>query len=177
MPLKMLHSTRREFAGSLAIAFGGCILPAVLGADAGGQKMREGPPATPGDSRTSLHQEVELPATAARIENALLDGKQFAEFSGMPATIDAQEGGAFSMFGGMIVGRNVEIVAGHRIVQAWRPSGWQAGLYSIAKFEFRARGARTLVVLDHTGFSAGLHDHLTWGWNEHYWGPLKKYLA
>ena len=33
------------------------------------------------------------------------------------------------------------------------------------------------VVLDHTGFPAGDYDHLSAGWHEHYWDPLKKFLA
>jgi hypothetical protein len=76
--------------------------------------MQQLPPASPNDPRTSLHQEVELAATASRIEGALLDAKQFAAFTGLAATIDAHEGGAFSLFGGLIVGRNIELVSGQR---------------------------------------------------------------
>jgi activator of HSP90 ATPase len=139
--------------------------------------MQQLPPASPGDPRTSLHQEVELAATASRIEGALLDAKQFAAFTGLAATIDAHEGGAFSLFGGLIVGRNIELVSGQRIVQAWRPTHWNPGVYSIAKFEFRPSGSGTLVVLDHTGFPAGEYDHLSSGWYSHYWDPLKKLFA
>ena len=31
-------------------------------------------------------------------------------FSGMPAEIDPKAGGAFTLFGGMIVGRNIELI-------------------------------------------------------------------
>ena len=127
--------------------------------------------------RTSLHQDVELAAGVSRIETALLDSKQFAAFSGMPATIDPHEGGAFSLFSGMIAGRNVELAEGKFLVQAWRPTHWEAGVYSIVRFGFRSNGTRTTVVLDHTGFPAGDYDHLFSGWHEHYWEPLKKYLA
>ena len=55
---------------------------------------------------------------------ALLSSKEFVRrFSGMPAEIDPKVGGAFSMFGGLIVdGVTVELVADKRIVQAWRPA-------------------------------------------------------
>ncbi|HEY1499968.1 MAG TPA: SRPBCC family protein [Acidobacteriaceae bacterium] len=139
--------------------------------------MPQLPPRNPDDPRTALHQEVVLPASAARIASVLLDGKQFAACTGLPATIDAHEGGAFSMFGGMIVGRTVEIVAGQRIVQAWRPADWPAGIFSIVKFEFRSSGSGTVVVFDHTAFPAGDYDHLTAGWNAHYWEPMKKFLV
>jgi len=175
MHSKVQGPTRRQFGGGLALVLGS--IAAGLDSEAAGQSMQQLPPASPNDPRTSLHQEVELAATASRIEGALLDAKQFAAFTGLAATIDAHEGGAFSLFGGLIVGRNIELVSGQRIVQAWRPTHWNPGVYSIAKFEFRPSGSGTLVVLDHTGFPAGEYDHLSSGWYSHYWDPLKKLFA
>ncbi|HEX4308599.1 MAG TPA: SRPBCC family protein [Acidobacteriaceae bacterium] len=173
----MRSSTRRQFAGSLAAVLGAFTMPVILRADSREQSMQQLPPRNPNDPRTALHQEVELPASAPRIANVLLDGKQFAALTGLPATIDGREGGAFSMFGGLIVGRTVEIVAGQRIVQAWRPTDWPSGIYSIVKFEFKPSGSGTVVVFDHTAFPAGEYDHLTAGWNLHYWEPMKKFFA
>jgi activator of HSP90 ATPase len=164
--------TRRGFAGGLVAG-----LVVGLRAEATGQSMQQIQARAPGDGRTSLHQEVALAAASSRVETALLDAKQFAAFSGLAAAIDAHEGGAFSLFSGMIVGRNVELVAGKRIVQAWRPPDWEPGVYSLVRFEFRANGSGTLVVLDHTGFPPGDFEHLTSGWQEHYWEPLKKFLT
>lgn len=171
MQSKVRGLTRRRFAGGFALALGGAA------AGLRGQSMQQVPSSAANDTRTSLHQEVELAANAARIETALLDAKQFAAFTGLAATIDRQEGGAFSLFGGLIVGRNVELVSGTRVVQAWRPTHWDPGVYSMVKFEFKPKGSGTLVVLDHTGFPAGEYDHLAWGWTAHYWDSLRKFLA
>jgi len=170
-------STRREFAARFALVVGGLAGASAFSRKAGGQSMQQLPPIKPGDTRTSLHQEVELVASASRIESVLLDAKQFAACTGLAATIDAHEGGAFSLFGGLIVGRNVELVPGERIVQAWRPTHWDPGVYSVVKFAFKPSGSGTLVILDHTGFPAGDFDHLSAGWHEHYWEPLKKFFA
>ena len=124
-----------------------------------------------------VHQEVSFKASPKRIYDALLDSTQFAAFTGAPATIDAKVGGAIDAFGGMIVGVNAELVPNQRIVQAWRPTHWDPGIYSIAHFEFNARGSETTLVFDHTGFPAGEFDHLDWGWHNHYWDPLKKFLV
>ncbi len=169
--------TRREFAERLALALGWFAASSVVLRQAAGQSMQQLPPTKPVDRRTALHQEVQLPATATQIEGVLLDAKQFAAFTRLPATIDPHEGGAFSLFGGLIVGRNIELVPGQRIVQAWRPTHWDPGVYSVAKFAFKPSGSATLVVLDHTGFPAGEFDHLSSGWYAHYWEPLKKFLA
>ncbi len=135
-------------------------------------------PSTPANAmRTSLHQEIDLNAAPERIFDILVDSRQFAAFTGMPATIDPSPGGAFNTFGGLIEGRNVEIVANQRIVQAWRPTSWEPGVYSMVHFELKASSGGTTLVLDHTGFPEGDFDHLDPGWHLRYWDPLKKYLA
>jgi len=139
--------------------------------------MEQKPPTAANAMRTSLHQEIALDAAPERVFHVLLDSKQFAAFTGMPATIDPAPGGTFNSFGGMIEGRNVETVSGRRIVQAWRRTSWDPGVYSIVHFELQAAGSGTTLILDHTGFPEGDFDHLDSGWHMRYWDPLKKYLA
>jgi activator of HSP90 ATPase len=135
------------------------------------------PATTPNQMRTSLHQEIELNAPPERIFHILLDSKEFAAVTGMAATIDPSAGGAFNTFGGLIEGRNIEIVPSSRIVQAWRPANWTPGVYSLVHFELKASSTGTTLVLDHTGFPEGDFDHLDPGWYMRYWDPMKKYLA
>jgi activator of HSP90 ATPase len=171
-------STRRQMiAGVAATAFGGLAVSMNVWARAGQQGTKEAPSAAANQARTSLHQEIELKAAPQRIYEILLDSKQFAAFTGMPATIDPAAGGALTMFGGMIVGRNVELVPRQRIVQAWRPTHWDPGVYSVVKFELKPQGSGTLLILDHTGFPEGDYDSLFKGWGLRYWDPLKKYLG
>ncbi len=134
------------------------------------------PPPSSNNTRTSLHQEIVLKSSLTRIYSVLLDSKQFAAFSHEPADIHSEAGGAFSMFGARILGRNVELVPNQRIVQAWRSAGWAPGVYSIVRFEFKEQGAQTLVVLDHSGFPEGQYDNLYSGWKSHYWDPLQLFF-
>jgi activator of HSP90 ATPase len=92
---------------------------------------------------TSIHQEVDFKAMPARIYEVLLDAKQFSAFTKDTAEIQPQPGEAFKLFGGRIEGRNVELIPNQRIVQAWRPASWPAGVYSIVRFELVARGSGT----------------------------------
>jgi len=80
------------------------------------------------------------------------------------------------LFAGHIVGRNVELVPGQRIVQAWRVVTWPEGVYSIARFELKSQAAGTHLVFDHTGFPEDLRDHLAEGWQSNYWALLQKYF-
>jgi activator of HSP90 ATPase len=142
-------------------------------------------------SRTaeSIHQERVFRASRKRVYDALTDLRQFAKIvelsgamEGTPpgtkaAEISAVAGGAFTIFGGHIVGRQVELVPDQRIVQAWRVVDWKPGDYSIAKFELTEQGEETRLLFDHTGFPRGAAEHLASGWEEHYWEPLRKFLA
>jgi activator of HSP90 ATPase len=129
-------------------------------------------------SRTSLHQEVSFRAAPARIYDVLMSSRDFSAFTAVPATIDPKLGGAINLFGGQIVGRNIELTPGKRIVQAWRPvADFPPGVYSLVKIELTPTGSGTALVLDHTGFPQGHYDHLYAGWDSHYWTPLRKFLA
>lgn len=165
--------TRREAV--LALIGSGILMGRRAGAQQPGMQQA---PATPANqARTSLHQEIELEAGPQRIFDLLIDSKLFAAFTGMPATIDPKPGGAFSTFGGLIEGRNIEIISGQRLVQAWRPTSWDSGVYSVVHFELKPRGAGTIAILNHTGFPEGDFDHLDQGWYLRYWNPMKKFLA
>lgn len=137
----------------------------------------------------AIHQEVIFKAAPKRVYDALTDASQFQKVESLsaamkstdinshPAVIGREAGGAFSLFGGYIVGRQIELVANQRIVQAWRVASWAPGIYSIAHFELAEQGPTTKLVFDHTGFPAGTAEHLAAGWHANYWEPLEKFLA
>jgi uncharacterized protein YndB with AHSA1/START domain len=184
--------TRRDFSVRLAAFF-----PAIgfSGAAFGfACRPRTSPPAATDEishSCEAIHQEVVFKASRKRVYDALTDAKQFnkviqlsaAVSSGMvpatakPAEITPEPGGAFSIYGGYITGRQIELVLGERIVQAWRTARWSPGVYSVAKYELTEEGTSTKLVFDHTGFPNGDADHLAQGWHGNYWEPLAKFLA
>ena len=173
---RLLTPTRRQLIRSVAITFAGLAAASKLQVVAQ-QSVKEAPATAANWSRTFLHQEVDFKASPQRLYEILLDAKQFAACTGMPAEIDAKEGGAFSTFGGVIAGRNIELLPNQRIVQAWRPARWAPGVYSVVKFELKPHGTETSIVLDHTGFPEGDFDGLDSGWKLRYWDPMKKFLA
>ncbi|HEY1806513.1 MAG TPA: SRPBCC domain-containing protein, partial [Terracidiphilus sp.] len=174
MKSKIARLTRRQATAGIAIVLGKLTIGGYAGAQ---QPATATTPSAANETRTSLHQEIELPAAPKRVFEILLDSKLFAAFTGMAAQIDPHPGGVFTTFGGLIEGRSVELITGQRIVQAWRPTSWDPGVYSIVRFDLKARDAETRLVLDHTGFPQGDFDHLDPGWHERYWNPLIKYLA
>ena len=121
---------------------------------------------------SNIHQEVTVGAPPPRVYQALIDSKRFGEITGAPATGGSTEGEAFSVFGGHITGRHVELVPGQRVVQAWRAKTWPEGCYSIVRFELQAQGQGTKIVFDHDGFPEDMKEHLAKGWQANYWDKL-----
>ncbi len=176
-PPSRAQITRRHLLSGLSVALGSLTSGFHLWGRVPQQEIKQTPSSSANQDRTSLHQEVHLAASPQRLYDVFLDSKQFAAFTGMPADIDPKAGGALAMFGGLIVGRNVELVPAARIVQAWRATHWGEGVFSIARFDLKSAGTGTKLALDHKGFPAGQFDHLDDGWRGHYWEPLAKYLA
>jgi activator of HSP90 ATPase len=131
-----------------------------------------------------IHQEADFKVSPGVVYQTLLSSakfsactkKSFPVFTDKSAVIDSIAGGSFSVFDGHIIGRILELVPGQRIVQAWRVVDWPAGVYSIAKFELKPQGSGTHLVFDHVGFPEGLKEHLSTGWQQHYWDALNSYF-
>jgi activator of HSP90 ATPase len=121
-----------------------------------------------------IHQEQTLNASPRAVYDALTTAATFGEMTSAPASIDSAEGGEFSLFGGMISGRNIECLPGRRLVQAWRAKAWDEGVYSVVRFELHAEGSQTRAVLDHAGYPDGTGEHLDEGWHPNYWAPLAR---
>src|SRR5690348_16811975 len=90
-----------------------------------------------------------------------MDSRQHEAFTrnGEAAISDAV-GGAFSTHGGVISGRNVELVPNERIVQAWRVANWPEGVYSLVRIDLEPDAKGTKLTLHHRAIPAGERDHL-----------------
>lgn len=178
-----LAPTRRQMIVSTAMAAGALALGPIRAAAAEGEISH---------TAESIHQETVFNAGPKRVYDALTRTQQFdkvvklsaAMNSGMkqklgaePTKISPVPGGAFSLFGGYVTGRQVELIPNQRIVQAWRAGSWAPGIYSIARFELAPQGSGTKLIFDHTGFPPGEAQHLAEGWKGNYWEPLAKSLG
>lgn len=121
----------------------------------------------------SIHQDVSIAGTPKAVYEILLGSEKFTEMSGgREAKISSDVGGEVSLFGGAIVARNVELIPGKRVVQAWRSSDWPEGVYSIVRFELSADGAATKLSFDQSGHPDEAESHLNEGWKQMYWTPM-----
>jgi len=128
------------------------------------------------ETETAAIEPLTIPASPARVYQALLDGAQFGAFTDLTAEIHPQAGGRFQLLGGQIEGRFVELVPPRRIVQAWRSASWPAGIYSIVRLDLIPDAEGTRLLLEPIGFPEGPWRHLETGWQSDYWEMLGRYL-
>ena len=179
-PSNVVRSDRRQWIVATALTAGGLVLKPAEAWAAGDSGLSH--------AADAIHQEVVFTQSPKRVYEALTDAQQFQKIellgeasksidvTSKPAEISRAPGGEFSLFGGYIVGRQLELVPNQRIVQAWREPIWGEGAYSIARFDLIAQGTGTKLLFDHTGFPAGAGEHLAIGWKLNYWQPLAKFL-
>lgn len=138
----------------------------------------------------SIRQEVTLDASPQRVYKALTSTKDFDLITRLsdgavllnaagakPTAISTEVGGPFTLFGGYITGRHLEMLPNERLVQAWRAGSWKPGEFSIAAFYLTAEGGKTKLTFEHRGFPNSNGVVLAQGWHSHYWEPLAKFLA
>jgi activator of HSP90 ATPase len=125
-----------------------------------------------------IHQEVTINAKPSAVYDVLTSSEKFAAMTGgRAANISKEEGGKASMFGGDIQARNVELVPGKRVVQAWRSGNWPEGVYSVVRFELEANGGGTKLTFDQSGHPADAQQMLEGGWHQMYWNPMNAMLG
>jgi activator of HSP90 ATPase len=130
----------------------------------------------------AIHQEAIIDATPLEVYAYLTDGATFGAATGMAAQLEPREGSAFSLFDGRIEGRQIELVPGDRVVQAWRfgdahPDVWEPGVYSIVRFTLTAAGDRTRFVVDHDAIPSEWHEHIEGGYPMFYQQPMNRYFT
>jgi uncharacterized protein YndB with AHSA1/START domain len=178
-----------------SLALGLAVLPVglVIGAEtSAAPKAKKSPAAADGLSHTSeaIRQQITLDASPQRVYEALTSTKAFDMITRLsdaavlldaagakPTSISTEVGGSFTLFGGYVTGRHLEMLPNERLIQAWSAGSWKPGDYSIAAFYLTADSGKTKLRFEHRGFPDGDGVPLAQGWHSHYWVPLAKYLA
>src|SRR6516162_7877856 len=119
-----------------------------------------------------------IPASARDIYNAWLDSLAHSEMTGGQANISSEPGGAFSAWDGYISGRNLELVPGERIVQAWRTTKFAEDHEdSIVTITLEDRDDGALLTLSHSNVPETHLGYEQGGWDTHYFEPMIAYFT
>jgi uncharacterized protein YndB with AHSA1/START domain/ketosteroid isomerase-like protein len=129
------------------------------------------------ETRTVAH-EVTLSASPEEVFEALMDSAKHSKFTGAPAQIERKPCGLFSLYGGQITGKTLELEPNRLIVQGWRAENWPKGHYSQVAFMLEPldNGRQTQLSLTQTGVPAQNFEDINQGWRKYYWSKMAPYF-
>ncbi|MGB6597316.1 MAG: SRPBCC domain-containing protein [Candidatus Acidiferrum sp.] len=125
----------------------------------------------------TISQRVKFSASPEVLFEMYMDSKKHAASTGAPAKLSRKVGGAWKAHGGAIGGKNLHIIPGKQIVQAWRAGFWKKDEISILIMTFEKARGGTVVEIVHVGVPQHDQKGVRSGWPKYYWKPWKKYLA
>jgi activator of HSP90 ATPase len=130
-------------------------------------------------AKTIVQKLVFKNTTPTILYNLYMDAKLHKMIAGgAPATISAKEGAKYSVHGGYIEGKNLQLVKDKLIVQTWRGKDWDKDdVDSTFSIYFEPKGKDVLLLATHANVPDKHAEHLTKGWHDNYWKPWKQYLA
>jgi activator of HSP90 ATPase len=121
-----------------------------------------------------IKQTYKIKAPIAKVWSALVNPKEIAGWGGGPAKMTDKKGAKFSLWGGDIWGKNIEIVPNKKLVQEWYGGQW-AKPSNLTILLAEKKGVTT-VKLTQKGVPSNEVKDITEGWKEYYFGPMKEYL-
>jgi len=129
-------------------------------------------------AKTITQKVVFKNTTPKQLYDLYMDAKKHSKVTGGPAKITNKEGAKYSVHGGYIQGKNLQLVKDKMIVQSWRASEWSKDdLDSTFVLKFESKGKDAEVHMVHANIPDKHVAGIKKGWGQHYWKPWKNYLA
>ncbi|HEX8516125.1 MAG TPA: SRPBCC domain-containing protein [Bacteroidia bacterium] len=120
----------------------------------------------------TIEQKYEMSATPEEVFEALVNPDVIQTWSGDEAKMGSNPGDTFSLWGGQMFGKNLEIVPNKRIVQEWSYDQWDAP--SKVTLNLKAKGKKTIVELLHEDVPEKSMRTITESWNSYYFGAMQE---
>ena len=119
-----------------------------------------------------------LPAAPKKIFDTWLSSKGHSDMTGGGAKMSKRLSALVSAWDGYITGKNLELVAGKRIVQSWRttefPEDHADSKITVALTPHK-NGCK--LTLRHEGVPDGQTSYEKGGWQSHYFEPMAEYFV
>lgn len=119
----------------------------------------------------SIKKNYTIDAPIEKVWQALTTPKLIDKWGAGPSKMSVKTE-EFSLWGGDIHGKNTKVVKEKTLEQDWYAGNWKEP--SKLKINLSEKGEKTKVDLTHTGVPEGEIKEIDGGWDQYYFGPLKK---
>ena len=120
----------------------------------------------------TIEQTYEINAKPEEVFEALVNPDIIQHWSGDEAKMSAAVGAKFSLWGGQMFGKNLEVIADKKIVQEWCYDQWKAP--SKVTFTIKAKGKGCTVKLLHEDVPERSLKSIAEGWDSYYLGAIRE---
>ena len=127
----------------------------------------------------TIRQEIDFETSPMSVYNAIMNAKHHAAFTEAEAEVDNKEGGRFTAYDGYIVGENIQLKPGEKIIQNWRAitENWPEDHWSRIEFHISDNeedGTRLIFV--QKDLPKAVAESVANGWHKYYWKPMHSYF-
>lgn len=122
----------------------------------------------------TIRQTYHINASAEKVWHALVDAKAIDNWGGGPAKMNSKKNAEFSLWGGDIHGKNIEVIPEKKLVQEWMSGSWDK--YSKVTFILNGKESKTHVELIHEDVPDKEVIEIEDGWKQYYMEPLKEWV-
>lgn len=122
----------------------------------------------------TIRQTNHINAPVEKVWQALVDPKEIDHWGAGPAVMDESIGTEFSLWGGDVHGKNIEVEKNKKLVQEWYGGNWDEP--SIATFSLSEKEGLTTLDFVQTNVPDAEFESIDQGWKDYYLDPLKAYL-
>ena len=127
--------------------------------------------------RNTICKTVVLPAPAEELYKMYLDSKAHSEITGAPAKISEEPNSPFEAFGGLLVGRTIQVVKHRLVVQSWRTVNFKkSDPDSTLIISFTPEDDDGRIDLIHLQVPDSDFQGVCGGWDSRYFAPWLAYL-
>jgi activator of HSP90 ATPase len=123
----------------------------------------------------TIHQQYRINAPLAIVWQALTNPKVINQWGGGNATMSEKEGEPFTLWGGEIWGKNIEVIKESKLVQEWHDDKTTNGMRVTLTLEKEKDITRLTLLHEH--IPDNKYDDLNKGWKEYYLQPLSDFVT
>jgi activator of HSP90 ATPase len=121
-----------------------------------------------------IEQRYTIQTSPEKVWDALVNPETIKKWGGGPVVMSDKAGTEFSLWGGDVYGKNLEVDKNKKLVQEWYGGEW--AYPSTVTFSLSADGHCTEVILVQKDVPENEIKDINEGWRDYYMEPIKKLL-
>eukprot|EP01128_Nolandella_sp_AFSM9_P012914 TRINITY_DN975_c1_g1_i1.p1 TRINITY_DN975_c1_g1~~TRINITY_DN975_c1_g1_i1.p1 ORF type:complete len:369 (-),score=99.87 TRINITY_DN975_c1_g1_i1:111-1136(-) len=119
--------------------------------------------------KKNFTQSVKFGISPGEMYETFADQNRVSGFTGSPAKVGKAVGEDYSILGGVVTGKMLEVTPRSKLAWTWRHESWDPETFSQVTVTFKAEGGKALVIVNQTGIPEDDFQRTRDGWEQFFW--------